>query len=800
LESEPIAGLSEKILSKKLNATSDNTFNITPPLLNDKKTLKYSPPAFPDCKLSLDEAGENEYYGKLKYLLKLRDLNMKENQNSEIVNFVSHGLEFPKNKILEVMDMLFEQGMTIPFITRYRKEATGGMNEVDIQQIRDTANEYTEREKRKEFVLESLKKQDITDPVLLQKIKDAQTLNIIEDLYSPYKSKTKSKAQIAKEAGLEPFANHLLTSTQTTEQLNTMALDFVNSKSKIENIEDVFKGASDIITERMAHDTHIKEILRDLFWKDAIIKSSKRKGADKIEESEKFKDYFEFEQKISEIKEGKNSHRFLAMRRGMVLKVLKIEVSFDEERATRFIKTKFNIEDNLGAIDLLNRCTKRAYTNYILSSLDLEVKSALKKSADVQAINIFSKNLKDLLLSPYLGSVRVLGVDPGVRTGCKIAVVDKTGELLEETIIYPHHSQKKVVEAKEMLEKLIFKFSIGHIAIGNGTYGRETLKFIDENIEQVQAKTTKALMISEAGASIYSTSEIARKEFPDFDPTVRGAISIARRFQDPLAELVKIDPKSIGVGQYQHDVNQTQLKTSLNDVVESCVNYCGVDLNSASAPLLAHISGIGPTVAEGIVKTREKIQGFKSRKDLLNTPRFGQKVFDLAAGFLRIYNGENPLDATFIHPERYDTITSWCRKHKIPLEQLVTESQYIKKLENDKMMIQELGEFTHQDIIKALLSPSQDPRTIFKSTEFRKDIKNIEDLKKDEYYPGVVTNVTQFGAFIDIGIKENGLAHISQLANRFVKDPMEVIKVGQNVKAKIIDIDKKRKRISLSLK
>ncbi|CBW26637.1 putative transcriptional accessory protein [Halobacteriovorax marinus SJ] len=720
--------------------------------------------------------------------------------DSQAVVYASTNTEITAKQVIAVLTMLIDEECTIPFITRYRKEATGGLDEVQIRDIQSSYEEYLEREKRRQFILDTIKKQEQLTPELEKKILAAQTLNQLEDIYAPYKVKKKTKGMIATEAGLAPFADLILSTKGSMQDLAKEAVKFINPDKKVQNFDDAVKGACDIIIEKFAHDTEIKEQLRADYWKEAILKSTKRDKAEAVKDFEKYKDYFEFEQRVSELKDPKASHRFLAMRRGMTQKVLKVEVSFPEEVATGLIKKKYFDDEALTLVNVLMDCSKKAFNNYIHGSLDLEMKTDLKKLSDESAINVFGVNLKNLLLQPYLGAKAVLGMDPGVRTGVKLAVVDNTGKFLVDTVVYPHPPKNHVVESAKIIEAIIDQFGIEYIAIGNGTYGRETLAIVEKHVEQVKEGKVKATMISEAGASIYSASEIARKEFPDKDPTVRGAISIARRFQDPLAELVKIDPKSIGVGQYQHDVNQTRLKKSLDGVVESCVNFVGVDINTASAPLLSFISGIGPSVAKNVVKYREENQGFSNREELLKVSRFSNKVFQQAAGFLRVYGGENPLDSTFIHPESYEAIKNWCDGNGLAVNDLIQNNEQILKMEKDSSFRDQVGEYTHNDIIKSLRAPSQDPRTEFKTTEFRKDISKIGDLKVDEWYPGIVTNITQFGAFVDIGIKENGLLHVSQIADKFVENALDELKVGQELKVRVKDVDLDRGRISLSCK
>lgn len=703
-------------------------------------------------------------------------------------------------QIMTVLIMLLQEDCTIPFITRYRKEKTGGLDETQIRAIQEKYEEYIDREKRRTYILEAIKKLELLTPDLEKKIVAATTINQLEDLYAPFKSKRKTKGMTAKEAGLEPFADIIMSTTLAMTEIAKEAVKFLNPDKKIKTFEDAIKGACDIIIERFAHDSEIKETLRADYWRSAVIKTSKRKDAETIKDYDKYKDYFEFEQKISDLREARAGHRFLAIRRAMSQKILKVEVVGNEEYAVGLLKDKYFSDSSLTLTKVITDCATKAYKNYMHTSLDLEVKTELKKLADDSAIDVFGANFKNLLLQPYLGPKTVLGVDPGVVTGCKIVVVDNTGKFLVDTVIYPHPPKMYIDQSAKILEAMIDQFNVEYVAIGNGTYGRETLSFIDTEVKQVKAGKVKATMISEDGASIYSASEIARKEFPDKDATVRGAISIARRFQDPLAELVKIDPKSIGVGQYQHDVNQTKLKKSLDGVVESCVNFVGVDLNTASAPLLSFISGIGPSVAGNIVKHRDKNGLFAKREDLLKVPRFTGKIFEQAAGFLRIYNGENPLDSTFIHPERYNVLEDWAKDNGAEVVSLTTDKTLVNKLKTDKKLLDEVDQFTLDDIAKSLSAPSQDPRTEFKTMEFRKDATKITSIKEGEWYPGIVKNITQFGAFVDIGIKENGLVHISQMADHFVENPLDALKVGQEVKVMVLEVDLERKRIALTCK
>lgn len=723
------------------------------------------------------------------------------NDPQAVLKYIISKTQLSSKSISNTMTLLFKEDATIPFIARYRKEMTGELDEVQILAIKEAFEYYQEREKRKAFISEAINKQDKLTPALQLLISKAETIEHLEDIYAPYKIKKETKAQKAIKAGLAPLAELCLRTALSLAKIEELhSATYINPALKILTFADALSGAYDIIIEKFAHDIDIKETLRKEYWADAIIRSSVKKAAEQEKEYEKFKDYFEYEQKINDLKNPKISHRFLALRRGTSLKILKTEILFDPDAAISVIRKKYFANDNLALNDVLLKCAQKAYNLYIHPSLELEVKGELKKEADLGAISVFGINLKNLLLAPYLGAKTILGIDPGIRTGCKIVVVDQTSKLLFDSVIFPHESSaSRKQESLRILDAVINQFKIKHIAVGNGTYGRETLHFL-KDLPQIKDKSVKATMISEAGASIYSASAIAREEFPDKDITVRGAVSIARRFQDPLAELVKLDPKSIGVGQYQHDVNQTKLKKSLGHVVENCVNYVGVDLNTASASLLAYVSGIGSSLAKQITKHREKNGPFQSRNELLAVTRFGDKNYQQSAGFLRIYQGKNPLDATFIHPEQYGLIEKWSKTHQVKINNVIGSTDIICQLEKDNTFKNEVGEFTHIDIIKALRSPSQDPRSEFSSTGFRDDISTIKDLKQGQWYPGIITNITQFGAFVDIGIKENGLLHVSQMQDKYVENALSVLTVGEEVKVKVLEVDLARKRISLSRK
>jgi len=721
--------------------------------------------------------------------------------DNSAIAYAASKTNIPINNIISTCNLLFAEDCTIPFISRYRKEATGNLDEVQIRDIKEAYEEHIEIEKRRAFILETITKNEKMNPKLEAMIKAATTLVQLEDIYAPYKTKRKTKGMLAIEKGLEPFADFLMESDKAfTSEIASLTDQFVTkSDGKVKDINEAINGACDILMERFSQNVSTKEALREEYWNSGIVKSEKRKDAEKIDGSDKFKDFFEFSEPVSKIKDPKNTHRYLAIRRAMNLKVLKMSITIDDEVAQNII-IKNELSHNPANKDLLEKVAVKAYETSISTSLDLELKSELKKIADLAAINVFSVNLKNLMLQPYLGSKTVLGIDPGIRTGCKVVVIDKNGNFVGDHVIYPFAPKFDTVNSKMILEKLIEMFNVEYIAIGNGTNGRETLEFVQDSIKPVQDGKIKATLINEDGASIYSASDVAREEFPDKDVTVRGAISIARRFQDPLAELVKLDPKSIGVGQYQHDVNQVRLKKSLEGVVENCVNFVGVDLNTASSHLLSFISGIGPSVAKNIVKQRTKSNGFKSREDLLGVPRFSQKVFEQSAGFLRLYHSKNPLDGTFIHPERYSILEKWCKDHKVDLKDLVHEKDLIDQLSQDKSLKEQIGELTFDDIIKSLKSPKQDPRSEFKPVEFRKDVRKIQDLTAGEWYTGIVNNITNFGAFVDIGVKESGLLHISQISNEYVENSLDMLKVGEQVKVKVIELDIDRKRISLSCK
>ncbi len=721
----------------------------------------------------------------------------------ESLHFIEKKLTVSHAQIRTILQLALDEDCTVPFIARYRKEKTGNLDETVIRDILDSHEEYCEISKRKLFILETIEKAGKLDSETKRAIEEAETIRRLDDIYAPYKAKRKTKAQKAIERGLEPLADLILSTSLSFEELEKLkGTEFVGvGEDPVANFNEAIEGARDILIYRFSHDLEVKEELRNIFGNKGILVSKKYTEAEKIKDYSKFQDFFDYRETIKSLHESKASHRYLAMRRGAVQKILKVETWVEPDLALSLIRRKFfSRKEGLPLADLLEDCAEKAYSAYLHPSLDLEIKTELKRSADETSIEVFGKNLKNLLLAPYLGAKTVMGVDPGIRTGCKIVVIDKTGKLLDDTVIYPHPPKNDKTGSYEIVQGLIKKYQVEFVAIGNGTYGRETLAFFQENVEAVAAGTVSAVLISESGASIYSASLLAKEEFPEKDLTVRGAVSIARRFQDPLAELVKIDPKSIGVGQYQHDVSQVKLKRSLGAVVEDCVNFVGVDLNTASSQSLAHVSGIGKSLAEKLVKFRETEGGFVDRRQLLKAPRFTEKIFEQAAGFLRIYKGINPLDSTFIHPERYELLESWGNNRNIAMEDLVRNPLNVELLENDDSIRTQVGEATLKDIIQSLKAPTQDPRKEFESIPFQKDLKKLEDVQIGTWYTGSVVNITQFGAFVDIGIKESGLIHISEMSTEFIKNPMECMQVGQTVRARAIKIDLERKRIALSCK
>ncbi len=687
-----------------------------------------------------------------------------------------------KIKQVENVLELLEEGSTVPFIARYRKEQTNSLNEVVITQIKELSEQLKELDKRKTSILKAIDEQGKLTPDLEKKIKETTILSVLEDLYLPYKRKRKTKATVAKEKGLEPFASLIF--QQKTTNIKLLAKQFLNKE--IKSIEEAITGAQHIIAEWINEDQQAREKIRLLFSRSAVIKTKLVKG--KEEEGQKYKDYFEYEENLIKAP----SHRILAIRRAENEGIISFGISPEQEQAIQSLEKQFLQSSQNKDLKL---AIEDSYKRLMKPSMETEFRTNSKKNADVEAINVFAENLRELLLAAPLGQKRILALDPGFRTGCKLVCLNAQGKLLENTTIYPNAPQNQKVEAERIIKMLCKKHKIEAVAIGNGTASRETESFVQQTNLGIPS-----IMVNESGASIYSASEVARNEFPNYDVTVRGAISIGRRLADPLAELVKIDPKSIGVGQYQHDVDQTALKNKLDEVVSSCVNAVGVNINTASKQLLTYVSGLGPQLAENIVAYRDENGAFKSRSEIKKVKRMGTKAFEQCAGFLRVSESKNPLDTSAVHPERYKLVENMARDLKCKVQDLISSTSYRSKIDLKKYISNEVGLPTLQDIIKELEKPGRDPREPFEIFQFAEGIEEIEDLKTGMQLPGIVTNVTNFGAFVDIGVHQDGLVHLSQLANRFISDPNEVVKVNQKVQVTVTDIDISRKRISLSMK
>ena len=682
---------------------------------------------------------------------------------------------------------LFSQGATVPFISRYRKEQTGTLNEVQVSQIKDEIKKYDELEKRKTSILESIESQGKLTEELKQKINDCISMTDLEDLYLPYKQKRKTRAMVAKEKGLEPLANIIL--LQQNGDSEKVALKYLNDK--VENIEEALQGARDIIAEAINENVETRNRMRNLYKREAVIFSKVVK--DKVQEAQKFKDYFDYSEKLSKIP----SHRLLALMRGQNEGFLKITVKPEDENALYIIEKQF-VKGNGKNANQIKLAAEDSYKRLLQPSMETEFSNLAKEKADEEAINVFTENLKNLLLASPLGKKRILALDPGFRTGCKLVCLDEQGNLLHNETIYPHSGMKEAFEAMKKITTLVEQYKSDCIAIGNGTASRETERFVKKIRFD---KDINVYIVSESGASIYSASEVAREEFPNYDITVRGAVSIGRRLLDPLAELVKIDPKSIGVGQYQHDVNQTKLKESLDEVVESCVNQVGVNLNTASKHLLTYVSGLGPTLAQNIVNFRKENGAFSSRDQLKKVPRMGEKAFEQCAGFLRIEGAENPLDNSAVHPEKYYIVNKMAKDLGCDVKQLISDKEIRKKIDINKYVDEKTGLPTLTDIMKELEKPGRDPRGEFKAPEFEQNVEKITDLKEGMELNGIVTNVTNFGAFVDLGVHVSGLIHISQFGGTRQKpvNPANVLKINQAVRVKVLSVDVDRNRIGLSL-
>ena len=684
---------------------------------------------------------------------------------------------------------LIDEVATVPFISRYRKEATGSLDEVQVAKIRDEIERLRQLEDRREFILKSIDSQNKLSDELKKLIFEAETLSKLEDLYLPYKPKRRTKATIAKEKGLDSLAHFIL------EQKNNFIFEeaekFISIEKGVHSVIEALEGARDIIAEIISENALVRESIRDLFKKTANIKSKVIKGKEDV--GEKFNDYFEWEEKLMSCP----SHRLLAMRRGEKEDVLILDLVVDNDEALSLIEKKI-ITTRGEAANQLKESIIDGYKRLLNPSIEAEMRLHTKQIAEEKSILVFADNLRELLLASPLGEKAILGIDPGFRSGCKIVALNKQGKLLQEAVIYPHEPQKQKNEAEMIVLAFCQKHQIEAIAIGNGTASRETEQFI-RNID-ILPKEISVIVVSEAGASVYSASDVAREEFSDYDLTVRGAVSIARRLADPLAELVKIDPKAIGVGQYQHDVDQTLLKNKLDEVVGSCVNAVGVELNTASKQLLSYVSGIGPNLAQNIVDYRNENGPFKSRKELLKVPRMGEKVFELAAGFLRVRDGIHPLDKSAVHPESYYIVETMAKDVNASIIDLIENKELRSKIKPANYVTELIGLPTLKDIIIELDKPGRDPRKSFEIFSFDESVHNINDLREGMRLPGIVTNVTNFGAFVDIGVHQDGLVHISQLAENFIDDPNKVVKVGQKVWVNVSEIDVKRKRIALSMK
>ena len=684
---------------------------------------------------------------------------------------------------------LIDEGATVPFISRYRKEATGSLDEVQVAKIRDEIERLRQLEDRREFILKSIDSQNKLSDELKKLIFEAETLSKLEDLYLPYKPKRRTKATIAKEKGLDSLAHFIL------EQKNNFIFEeaekFISIEKGVHSVIEALEGARDIIAEIISENALVRESIRDLFKKTANIKSKVIKGKEDV--GEKFNDYFEWEEKLMSCP----SHRLLAMRRGEKEDILILDLVVDNDEALSLIEKKI-ITTRGEAANQLKESILDGYKRLLNPSIEAEMRLHTKQIAEEKSILVFADNLRELLLASPLGEKAILGIDPGFRSGCKVVALNKQGKLLQEAVIYPHEPQKQKNEAEMIVLAFCQKHQIEAIAIGNGTASRETEQFI-RNID-ILPKEISVIVVSEAGASVYSASDVAREEFSDYDLTVRGAVSIARRLADPLAELVKIDPKAIGVGQYQHDVDQTLLKNKLDEVVGSCVNAVGVELNTASKQLLSYVSGIGPNLAQNIVDYRNENGPFKSRKELLKVPRMGEKVFELAAGFLRVRDGIHPLDKSAVHPESYYIVETMAKDVNASIIDLIENKELRSKIKPANYVTELIGLPTLKDIIIELDKPGRDPRKSFEIFSFDESVHNINDLREGMRLPGIVTNVTNFGAFVDIGVHQDGLVHISQLAENFIDDPNKVVKVGQKVWVNVSEIDVKRKRIALSMK
>lgn len=690
-------------------------------------------------------------------------------------------------KQVEITYNLLEAGGTIPFISRYRKEMTGSLDEVQVTSIRDRMHQLNELEKRKEAILKSLNEQGVLTAELEELVNAAEAMQALEDIYLPYKPKRKTKASVARERGLQPLADKIM--EQTTIDIELEAVKYINEDKNVFSAEEARAGARDIIAEFISEQAGLRVRIRELFVNSGSFHSKVIKG--KEDAGQKYKDYFDWTEPVK----STPSHRILALRRAEKEIIITLDIEVSESDAITIIEDIF-VKGRNPSSNEIRVAAADAYKRLIKPSMETEIRLLTKKKADAEAIRVFADNARQLLLAAPVGQKRIMAIDPGFRTGCKLVCLDEQGQLVENTNIYPHNGNEGSKESARTIRFLADKYKIEAIAIGNGTAGRETETFV----RSLGLPDTLIVMVNESGASIYSASEVAREEFPDKDITVRGAVSIGRRLMDPLAELVKIDPKSIGVGQYQHDVDQAQLQTSLDDTVTSCVNSIGVELNTASRQILAYISGLGPQLAQNIVEYRNKNGAFKRRSELKQIPRLGEKAFEQAAGFLRIRNSEQALDGSAVHPERYALVEKMAKDLNCKVADLMKDESLRKQIRLQNYVSNSVGLPTLNDILNELAKPGLDPREQFETFSFSEGINAISDLHVGMTLPGIITNITAFGAFVDIGVHQDGLVHLSQLSNRFVKDPNEVVKVSQKVMVKITEVDVLRKRIALSMK
>lgn len=709
--------------------------------------------------------------------------------NTPVLLHISQQLNVSLKALVSTISLL-DEGGTVPFIARYRKEATGNLDEVQIQRIQEKVEYFRELENRRETILRSIDEQGKLTPELKTKIEAALEKNELEDLYLPYKPKRRTKASIAREQGLEPLASYLWEQKPGELPLAELARTFVNG---VTSVEDALQGARYIVAETISENAEFRKVIRQMMMDHGIVAS---RAIESVEDAEgKYKMYADYREPAAKIP----SHRMLAIRRGAREGFLTFEIEMERDRPVEFLKRAV-IRAPGDWVPHLEQAVEDAYERLINPSIQTEVRLELKDRSDEEAIRVFRENLENLLLQPPAGMISVLAIDPGIRTGCKIAVVDDTGKFLEHAVIYPFEPKNDLAGAVRTLAGLVHKHNVSAIAIGNGTASRETSALVQDFLRQANLNNVFSVVVNESGASVYSASDIARQEFPDLDVTVRGAISIARRLQDPLAELVKIDPKSIGVGQYQHDVDQKKLKGSLESTVQSCVNRVGVDLNTASWALLRYVAGINERTAQKVVEYRNEHGRFRSRMELRAVAGFGPKTFEQAAGFLRIRGGDNPLDMTAVHPESYGVVQKIADSLGVSVQELIARPELADKIDLEQFQTETVGIYTLNDIREELRRPGRDPREQFTVAKFREDVKEIADLQPGMVLEGVVTNVTKFGAFVDIGVHQDGLVHISELSNRYIKDPGEAVKVGQIVKVKVLSADPKAKRIGLSIK